>query len=304
MKIFPEQFPKNIPRIFSTFIAANFGVYMMTGFITELLIGRPSSTAVIGFFTIPFATLCIAVVCIAAGGSARLIVGKFCQVRTIEKESMRIINAIFIMTIGGSFLAGMGRVIWNEKLQEPRIIYDAGVISKKYGSNFQKAEYTPSKLIFTIYKDEKGNTEKFNWNGEKLNLDVSRTYIKILQKDGSVMISADLSKYSYISRIHAAAFGAIDEKEKYLALLVKLRPTSYRSMLLIYDSNGALIFQEFLKRRCGRKTGGMQVGVDKLKREYLFLNVERPAAYFIKRQAVADTPTAAGGKVEKGDGVR
>ncbi|PKM99149.1 MAG: hypothetical protein CVU78_07785 [Elusimicrobia bacterium HGW-Elusimicrobia-2] len=296
MKIFPEQFPKNIPRIFSTFIAANFGVYWMTILIIDELIGRPSSTSILGFFFIPLWTFIFAGLCVWVGRLIRFIVGKFIHERTIEKESLRIINIIFALTVGVSFLAGLGRVIWHEHLQKPQIIYDAGVISKEALSDFRRKEYSPAKFVFTIYKKDKGKTEGFEWNGEKLNLDVSRPHINILRKDGSLMISADLSKYDYIGRIHAAAFGAINKKQKCLALLVYLRATSDRSMLLIYDFNGALIFQELLNRRCGWKTGGMQVGVDESKCEYLFLNVDSPAAYFIKREAGAKKQKVDGGK--------
>ncbi|PIU83876.1 MAG: hypothetical protein COS68_01685 [Elusimicrobia bacterium CG06_land_8_20_14_3_00_38_11] len=277
MKIFSDRYPTNIPYLVSGFIGVNLIVFGWTAFIAEIYIGRPSSTHCIGFIFLPVYTVLVLLICFVVGLVVRFVVGKFVPSRIITKRSNQIINISFVCSIIVAFLSGILLIKYQEWVQRPHIIFDAGRIIKINLSTIKIIKKTSeSKFVFTTYVDEKSEAETFIWNGKKIHFAVGNS-IAIRDENENNIATADLRKYDYIGRIHVIQLAIDNSASKGLAVLVRLRATSHRSMLLIYDSDAKLVYQELLNRN--KNENIMNINTDVSGKEYIYVDIDKPIMY-------------------------
>ncbi|MEK7794494.1 MAG: hypothetical protein AAB353_08185 [Candidatus Hydrogenedentota bacterium] len=152
-----------------------------------------------------------------------------------------------------------GRVVTaqHEHAALPRVLVDSGVL---------KALPTPSAEL----GDEAGAIQTFasqskplpdtvcEWNGRAIAVVENNGRIEILRPETGVLAATDISDFDYVREIYALPVGAGGSGNDYLAVFVDLRASSDRAMLLVYDSAGALVYQELLERDDFR---GMRAGI-------------------------------------------
>lgn len=166
-----------------------------------------------------------------------------------------------------------------EEKQKPHVIYNSGRISKISPAAVKGEKQADANFVFTIYSDEENKVETFRWNDEEINFNViNDNTLKIFGKGGHSLVTADLGEFDYIGRIYVQELFLDDSASRGLAVLVRLRATSQRSMLLIYDSAVKLIYQELLERRGDSE---MSIMSDNAGKEYLYVNVYEPTIYSI-----------------------
>jgi len=280
MKIFPDKFPFNLPYLLAGFIGGFGTIFGLTALIAEPIIGRPSSTHAIGFIFVPLYAALLALACFFVGLVVRGIVGKFVVSRSISKRGNQIMNILFLCSLGLAFFSGVAFVQHQEIKQRPHVIFDMGQIMKISPSLWKGTKQNEATFVYTIYTDDKDKVSPFQWNDKKIDFKViDDNTLKILDKGGNELITADLRKYDYIGRIYVLQFPIEASDAKGLSVLVRLRATSRRSMLLIYDFAGKLIYQELLERRGDSE---MSIMTDSSGKEYLYVNVAKPTIYSIK----------------------
>jgi len=281
MKIFPDKFPFNLPYLLAGFIGGFGAIFGLTALMAEPFIGRPSSTHVLGFIFVPIYAALLALTCFCVGLVARGVVGRFVMPRSISKRGNQIMNILFLCFLGLAFFSGVAFVEYKEIKQRPHVIFDIGQIMKISPSTWIGTKQNEAAFVFTIYSDDKEKIAPFQWNGKKIDFKViDDNTLKILDKGGNEIIMADLKKFDdYIGGIYALQFGSDNSASKGLAVLVQLRATSRRSMLLIYDSAGKLIYQELLQHRGDSE---MSIITDASGNEYLYVNVHEPTIYSAK----------------------
>lgn len=280
MKIFPDKFPFNVPYLLAGFIGGFGAIFGLTALIAEGYIGRPSSTQAIGFIFVPIYAAILALLCFGVGLVARGIIGKFVVPRSISQRTNQIINVLFLCVLVLAFFFGVAFIKKQEEKQKPHVVFDSGRVIKMSPSEIKGKKEREVTFVFSIYSDEKNNTASFQWNGKKLDFKViSDNILKVFDQEGKELITADLKKYDYIGRVHVLQFALNDSNAKGLAVLVRLRATSQRSILLIYDPSGKLIYQELLERHGDSE---MNIMTDSSGKEYLYVNVEKPCIYSIK----------------------
>lgn len=281
MKIFPDKFPFNIPYLFAGFIGGFGAIFGLTALIAEAQIGRPSSTHAIGFIFVPIYAAILALVCFCVGLVIRGILGKFVVPRTLSRRSNQIINVLFVCVLALAFFSGVVFSERQEEKQKPHLIFDSGQIIKMSPSEIKGKKEREATFVFSIYTDDRDKAAPIQWNGKKLDFKVvGDNILKVLDKAENELITADLKKFDYIGRIYVLQFALDDSDKKSLAVLVRLRATSQRSMLLIYDSARKLIYQELLERRGDSE---MSIMTDSSGKEYLYVNVDKPTIYSSKR---------------------
>lgn len=282
MRVFPNKFPSNIPCILASFVSAIFLAYFMTGLLLEMKIGRPSSTSAIGFFFIPIYALILFLVSFVVGEIVKFIAGKFIKERVVPKATRRITIAVFLMTIVASSIAGGISFKSHEDSQRPHVIFNSAV-EKTPNLNYQEANQIESKLILTIFDNEKSRLENIIWNDKPVRFELikNNNMLKLHDDKGKELALIDLKGFDYITRGNAIPIALPETNLKGLAVLVHLRSTSNRSMLLIYNSKADLIYQELLYR-C-RLDNIMRVVKDESGNEYLWLNVDAPVLYSFNR---------------------
>ena len=281
MKIFPDKFPDNIPYLLAGFIGGFGAIFGLTALIAEPFIGRPSSTHAIGFIFVPIYAAILALACFFVGLVVRGVISKFVVPRTFSRRSAQLINTAFVCVLAAAFFSGVIFIQWQETKQRPRVIFNSGQLIKMSASEISGKKEREATFVFSIYTDDKDKTVTFQWNGKKLDLNViGDNTLKVLDK-GNDLMTADLTKFDYIGRIYVLQYALNGSDANALAILVRLRATSRRSMLLIYNSVGKLIYQELLDRQAD---GKMSVMTDASGQEYLYLDVDKPTIYSSKKK--------------------
>jgi len=277
MKIFPDKFPGNIPYLLAGFLGGFGTIFGLTALIAEEQIGRPSSTHAIGFIFVPICAVLLALACFCVGLVVRSIVGKFVSSRAISKRNNQLINILFVCTLVLAFFSGVAFIQRQEVKQQPHLIFDSGKIIKISPSEIRGKKEKDATFVLSIYNDDKNMVAPFLWNGKKIDFKVvGNNTLKILDIGGNELVAADLHKFDYIGRVHVLQIALGNSESKSLVVLVRLRATSRRSMLLIYDATAKLLYQELLNRTDDNE---MNLLVDDDGKEYLYVDVDTPIVY-------------------------
>ncbi len=270
-----NSMPLTVGVIMGAFVAC----YMLAALIAETRIGRPSSTAAIGFLFVPVYSGIVALVGVGIGFLVRAGLKNRGEKDNIPIKHFLLKSAIvLIITSGLAAAIGIKGVVDYETLNVPQLLSNSGELHRT--ELFR--EDTPSveahaKLIWDFQNE---SIEAITWNGSEVIANVTQSTKLDLNVKGIGVLHYDVGRYSYLSEIAAMPFPDDSDTDNYFAVLAKLRPTSFRSMLLIYDANGKLVYEELL-RRCGRKQYmGIVDGIDE---QYLIVDVCSPISVQAKR---------------------
>jgi len=280
MNILPNKYPDNIPFVLGSFASAMFLFYFMTGLVLEMKIGHPGSTSAIGFLFIPIYAFLVFWAGYVGGLIVRFIIGKLVNERIVSKATIRIIVFAFLIAIVISSIAGGISFKTHYNAQKPHVIFNSGAVEKIADVNNQKMQIE-AKFLLTIFDDEKSKLEGMTWNGKAVHLDLEKSSntLKLLDDKGDHLITINLGLFEYITRAYTVPIGWTENNLNGLAILVHLRSTSSRSILLIYDSRGNLLYQELLDRI--KIDNVLKVIKDSSGKEYLWVDVATPVIYLI-----------------------
>lgn len=241
-----RSMPLTIAIIAGTFVAS----YMFAGLSTEASIGRPSSTFVIGYIFAPIYSLIVAGIGYIIGLIPRFFLKKRGE-KDLVKKSTYIIYASIITILLGSFSAATAikQVIDYEEFNKPHLLSNKAEFKKTIYSESEIPSV--SKQAELVWEYDNTNMEPLLWNQMKLTTKVQNSTQLSILVDEATKATYDFQGYTYITEISILPITNA-ENINYLAVLVRLRATSSRSMLLIYDQIFTLIYEELLDR-CGRK---------------------------------------------------
>jgi hypothetical protein len=138
------------------------------------------------------------------------------------------------------------QTVAKEFARRPRVIVESTRFVKSDQSSSSADTRVEAPLLFSIYRDTVAPS--IDWNGRAVSLVGSDEHVTVLDKAGKHIASTDLHAFDYIGTIRAAPFCRNPNGDRDLAVLVTLRATSNRSMLILYGSNGAVVYQEHLER--------------------------------------------------------
>ena len=283
MKLLPDKYPSNIPYIFATFISSIFISFAFAGVLSEMFFGRPSSTSSIAFFTIPIITAFLFLASFVVGLILRFIVGRNVADRVIPTKSMRSIYIALGLAVLVAGIAGGTSFIRYERSQRPHVILGNAALEKTSNVKYQDASQVQARLLLTVFDDEKSKLSSLTWNDNPVRFNLKReSNILTLHNDkGQQLALIDLSAFDYITRVYAVPFAIDNQAQNGLAVLVHLRSTSFRSVLLLYDAKTSLLYEELLEREAIDNV--MKAVKDDSNNEYVWLNAETPILYRFKR---------------------
>ena len=285
MRIISDKFPTNIPQILAPFIGAIFLSYYLTGLIFEMKFGRPSSTSAIGFIFIPVYAVFLLLIGYAVGLIVRFIVSRFTAERTLSKKTIYTIYAAFLAVVLVSSIAGGFSFKIYEDRQKPHVIINSAAVSKLPDVQYLESNQTVARFLLSIFEDDKIKNGALSWNDKTIRFRLSNetNSLVVLDDAGAQLLQIDLSAFDYITRVYAVPVTIDASKKKGLAVLVNLRSTSRRSVLLIYNAEKKLLYQELLYRV--RIDNLMKIVKDKSNQEYLWLNLDEPIVYSFNKSA-------------------
>jgi len=284
MKIISNKFPFNIPSILAPFISAIFLSFYLTGLIFEIQFGRPSSTSAIGFIFIPIYAVFLLLAGFVVGIIVRSIVERYVSERLLTKKTIYIIYLSFLLSVAISSIAGGISFKVYENAQKPHVLLKTAVVEKNTSIKYIETDLIEAAFPLSIFDDDKNKLSTLVWNNKKVrfNLVKDANSLTLLDDTGIELVSIDLRKFDYITRVNAVPVAVDESDRKGLAVLVHLRSTSRRSMLFIYNANGDLLYQELLYRTGVDNV--LKAIKDESGKEYLWLNVDTPVIYAFKRQ--------------------
>jgi len=162
------------------------------------------------------------------------------------RRNSRLAIIVFAVSAG---IAGAMQMVLVERHNEPRVISNKGAFevsaypSKDYSEEAAPALGIRSTKIWTFDAAEPLQT---TWLDRELAANVDGRVLE-LKTDSTVLASYDFHSYSYLTQVDALPIRS-SRGDDFLAVLVHLRATSYRSMLLIYDDGFNLVYEQLLER--------------------------------------------------------
>jgi len=162
---------------------------------------------------------------------------------------MWLVGCVLLATAGAIvFLGADARraIIAKEFARRPHIVIESARIVKMSQPPSGAGTRVGAPLLFSIYKDTVAPS--IDWNGRPVRLVGTNEQVTVLDGAGAQIASTDLHRFDYVGRISATPFCRHANGDRDLAVLVTLRATSKRSMLILYGTDGAVIYQEHLER--------------------------------------------------------
>lgn len=248
-----RQLPLTLVRSITPIsLAIVFGLVGMVPILAETVtiiqFGRPGSGTA---FAIVIA-LIAGPVCAFAGAVIGLVVWAIVRrTRWAGPADYRIVAIVALLSVGVSSGLAVLSVVLHERNNVPRVMTSTGVVQRSTGPT----THDPSTWGVLVWTSQSwsGDPRDLRWNGQTLrvssksgSLIVSRLYAT---GEGAIEVGrVDLSKLDQVREVLGAT-ATLDGSDEWLALLVQLRATGKREVLLIYDPAGKLMYQELLERR-------------------------------------------------------
>lgn len=272
----PDHLPVAAGLLTTVLVAA----YLLAPVMAEIQLGRPSSTVGIGLLVAPLA----GVLC---GGSVLVVAMLFRWVaRRAGIPSVTVpiwlVGSMLLVVIGavvGLNINARAQVAAQEFERRPRVIVESSRIVKMPGQTRGAGPRVEAPLLFSIYAADTA-APSIEWNGRMISVAGRNEQVTVLDAAGARLASTDLHAFDYIGRINATPFCRHPDGSSDLAVLVTLRATSDRSMLILYGADGAVIHQEHLERtRSGDGRDGLMSVVQSEGKELLVVEHGAVDAY-------------------------
>ena len=243
---------RRLPGVFAAVAGLTVLSYLMSGLLMEIAIGRPSSTAAIGFIFFPIASLIVAGIGYVVGLVARPFLLRRGERDRVDSAKLRRNSVLTIIVFAiPAGIAGAMHMVRVERHNEPRLISNTGAFEvHAYPSMEYSEEAAPAIGIRStqIWSFDAVEPLQTTWLDRELAANVDGRVLE-LKAGSTVLASYDLRSYSYITEVDALPIRS-SRGDDFLAVLVHLRATSYRSMLLIYDDDFNPVYEQLLER-CG-----------------------------------------------------
>jgi len=260
----------------TAFVAASFvASYMLAGLIGEAKLGRPSSTAAIGYLFVPVYSFIVGLVGLGVGFLLKALLRKRGE-RDLIKPSSFIFRLMMVViaVIGLAAWSAIDNVVTYEKANAAQIIKNPGQFTRTQLTGGEVPSVT--RRAINNWTFEQPNQPPFIWNEKKTTVRVTNsTYMTVSADSHNRTINYDFRGRTYLTEIDVLPLQWKQKQPEYLAVLARLRATSHRSMLLVYDSNGGLLYEELLDR-CGPKERQYMGIVNDLDGPALIVNVCEP----------------------------
>jgi len=150
-------------------------------------------------------------------------------------------------------------------------------------NSFNDFSESTKKLLTEKYDYSVPNVEVLKWRNKSVEVKLEDDILTISQ-NAEVVDQVSLKELDYVIEIQGVTAMLEEGGHEWLALLVRLRATGHRELLLIYDSDGGLAHKELLSRTISGppipvlwsagKSGNVQE---------LMVNLGEPLRYVVQR---------------------
>lgn len=209
--------------------------------LAEMLWGRPSSTSGIAFL--------IAIILGSVGAAVGAFVGA--AVENAVRSSPRagpdwgVVGVLLLLIAGIPSLLLVRSGLRQEALNTPRVIHSTGGIVRSPGES-PHPRGSRATLLWSLL-DTPGTADPLRWNGHPVRVSLDDARLQVTAGD----IRADavsLADFDYVREIYGVTATLTAGEIESLALLLVMRRSGHRALLLVFDSRGASVHQELLQQ--------------------------------------------------------
>lgn len=164
---------------------------------------------------------------------------------------------VILLLIPAAFLVSYA---YGQYRNRPRIILDSQQLSAMSQPSVSLSDRVEAPELYAGITNTT-DAHPIEWNGRPVKVeDINEQVVVTDAITGTRVASTDLSAFYSLGRLRAVPVCHQPDSRDMLAVLVSLRATSHRSMLLIYGADGRLIYQHQLERLGGSGADTMYVG--------------------------------------------
>lgn len=209
----------------------------------EMMFGRPSSTSVLAF---PFA-LVYGVGGSAVGGILGFIVRSAWRRTTwVGPVDRRVVAMAVMLVITVPTARAIRSVLADEASNAPRVIVSTVRIDRSDGRSLLDP-VSRATLLWASLSDDARQVRETSWNGRTVRVDVDGD--RMLVRAGDIAPTPiDISRLDYVREVYGVTAMGFEGKSEWLALLIRLRATGRRELLVIFDPVGTLAYEELIER--------------------------------------------------------
>jgi len=253
--------------------------YLVGGMATEISFGRAGPNQLAG--TIVFALPVLTVLGVGAGALVGFVVRSVVERMPFAGPSSRravVSLVILAAAIGG--LSGARAAVRSEEGNRPRVIETSGVVRILEGESVL-APLTPATLVFQSLQRSEGSKELV-WRGQLVEMEVEGELLMIDDRSGPVD-RVTLDGLDYVREVYGVVADLAGDGREWLAVLVRLRATGRRELLLIYDHNGTLTHKELLARTASGRGPVLWSAGAPIERQEFVLDLGEVVRYAVSR---------------------
>lgn len=211
--------------------------------IAELWWGRPSSTSGLAFVAAVFLGAAGAVLGACVGHVIEASVRASPRAGPLE---WRVAGVLLLIAAGAPTVLLVGSVLRQEALNAPRVIFATGEIVPSPGESSQQPIFRAT-FIWSL----SGRTETadaLRWNGDPVRVSVRDDELEV--SAGAVRGDpVSLAGFDYVRDIYGVTATLASDRTEFLALLLDLRRSGRRSLLLVFNPRGTVVHKELIDRR-------------------------------------------------------
>jgi hypothetical protein len=237
-----RRFPKDLPLFSSLLLGLSLMAFGYTAMCVELVIGRPSSTAGLGFLFIPIWGGLAAIVGLVLGFIARALWRRAKGSAEPERPTWAL-----LVVLGGAIVVSAGAgaldVIYYEQEAKPQLRYDSGQLVREFRPDSERSLRTSTVLYDSADDKPKG----LSWGNNRSELLFANDRVVLRDTATGKNVSFRTAALDYITRVDAVPVSATPT-QPILAVAISGRATGRRAIIAVIDENYKVIFEEQLER--------------------------------------------------------
>jgi hypothetical protein len=216
--------------------------YALSAAMATLILGRPGPDVLAGtLFTLVLFGLLGAVI----GGAIGWCIHYVVSVTALEGPPDRLaIGRVVTLAVVIAAIFGVDFARDVESRSRPRVMHSDRTVTRVDGESSLAPRVAAMRAYSRTARDEAAPS--LRWRDRPLEIAFDRSTLTVSQTTGVVdMVSLEgLDNTTEV----VATTGSLDGTREWLALLIRLRTTGRRDLLLLYDSTGVRVYQELLAR--------------------------------------------------------
>jgi hypothetical protein len=236
-----RRLPRDLPLFGALLLGLSLMAFGYAAMYVDLWIGRPSSTAALGFLFVPIWSVLAAVVGLVLGFVARAAWRRARSPTDPERKTWALLVTLGCV-VAVSAGAGVLDVIQNEQEARPHVRFNSGVLVREVRADAEK----PLRISNALY-DLDHKLSQLSWGSNRSELLFGDDRVVLRDTVTGKNVEFRTSALDYINRVDAVPV-SIAPDQSLLAVAISGRATGRRAVIAVIDENYNVIFEEQVER--------------------------------------------------------